>query len=146
MTLWLLLLGIGGVALVWSRGARRARLEWLRKLGLLGKWQLESGAAGAGDSATPPGRRSLTLSGALSSGAYVARDGDAVQRGEWRLNGHTLTLAASEGEGAGAGPQRFELRLFEAGRIGIDGPGREREIYVKQEDNVVPLVLPKGQR
>lgn len=136
MTLWLLLLGVGALVFVWSRNARRARAEWLRALNLLGKWELESGAELSADVHS----RSLTLTGALAAGKYVARDGDAIERGEWRLSGHTLTLAATEGEGAGAGPKRYDLRLFEAGRIGIDGADRQREIYVKREGNVVPLV------
>ena len=139
MTLWLLVLGVGALVFAWSRNAKRARDEWLRALNLLGKWELESSA----DSASPS--RSLTLTGALSAGKYVAHDGEgaatsAIERGEWRLSGHTLTLAATEGESAGDGPKRYDLRLFEAGRIGIDGPGRQREIYVKREGNVVPLV------
>ncbi len=135
MTLWLLLLGVGTLVFVWSRRAKQARDNWLRALNLLGKWELE----GRADAAEAP-RRSLTLTGTLSAGKYVARDGDAVERGEWRLSGHALTLAATEGEDAGTGPKRYDLRLFEPGRIGLDGPGRQREIYVKREGNVVHLV------
>ena len=134
MTLWLLVLGVGALIFAWSRKARKARAEWLRSLNLLGKWELQSGAQ------ETPAHRTLTLTGTRSAGNYVARNGDAIERGEWRLSGHTLTLAATEGEAAGDGPKRYELRLFEAGRIGIDGPGREREIYVKREGNVVPLI------
>ena len=134
MTLWLLVLGVGALIFAWSRKARKARAEWLRSLNLVGKWELQSGGP------ETPARRSLTLTGTRSAGNYVARNGDAIERGEWRLSGHTLTLAATEGEGAGEGPKRYELRLFEAGRIGIDGPGREREIYIKREGNVVPLI------
>ena len=134
MTLWLLLLGVGALVFAWSRNSRKNRAEWLRKLNLPGKWELQDDAEDA------PARRSLTLTGTPSAGKYVSRNGDAVERGEWRLSGHTLTMAATEGEGAGEGPKRYDLRLFEPGRIGIDGPGREREIYVKREGNVVPLV------
>ena len=139
MTLWLLLLGVGALVFAWSRSARRARTEWLAALNLLGKWELEVRTDDGEDGATPP-RRTFTMTGTLSSGQYVARDGDVIERGEWRLSGHTLTLAATEGPHAGDGPKRYELRLFEAGRIGVDGPGREREIYIKREGNVVPLV------
>ena len=132
---WLVLLGVGALVFAWARSARRARAEWLRTLNMLGKWEIESRASGI---ETPP--RTLTLTGTLSTGTYVARDGDAIERGDWRLNGHTLTLAATEGRNAGEGPKRYDLRLFEAGRIGIDGPGRQREIYSKRESNVVPLV------
>ena len=133
MMLWLLL-GVSALVFVWVRSARRSRAEWLRALNMLGKWELDSCAAG-----TETPHRTLTLTGTLSTGKYVARDGDAIERGDWRLSGHTLTLAATEGQSADDGPKRYDLRLFEAGRIGIDGPGRQREIYVKREGNVVPL-------
>ena len=71
----------------------------------------------------------------------MARDDDAVQRGEWRLSGRTLTLSPTEGGAQQSGaPTRYELRLFEAGRIGLDGPGREREVYSKRDGNVIPLL------
>ena len=80
MTLWLLLLGVGTLVFVWSRRAKQARDNWLRALNLLGKWELE----GRADAAEVP-RRSLTLTGTLSAGKYVARDGDAVERGRVAL-------------------------------------------------------------
>lgn len=134
MLLWLAL-ALAVLVVIWLRGARRARVRWLEALSLVGKWELEVPGSGRG-----PRGRSLTLSGDLASGKYVARDNDAVERGEWRVSGRTLALLPTEGEGAPRGPSRFELRLFEAGRIGLHGPGREREIYVKRDGNVIPLV------
>lgn len=135
MLLWLVL-GLGALLFVWLRGAKQARQRWLEALNLVGKWELEAGAGeGAGSR-----RRSLTLSGDLAAGKYVARDDDAVQRGEWRLSGRALVLSPTEGDPQPDAPVRYELRLFEAGRIGLDGPGREREVYSKRDGNVVPLL------
>ncbi len=128
MPLALLVIVVGALAFLWLWSARRSRERWLRSLDLVGKWELDP---------RPPrgGSRSLTLSGELASGSYLARDGDTTERGKWRLSGHTLTL---EPEGAEA-PAYYDLHLFASGRIGLDGPGREREIYVKCAGNVIPL-------
>ena len=133
--LWLLAAAVGVVVLLWWRSTKRMREKWLRRVNLVGKWELE---ARAGQNDALP-KRSLTLSGTLARGSYVARDDDAVHRGEWRLSGNTLTLAPTEGDAESMTPQQYELRLFEAGKIGIDGAGRERETYVKREGNVIPL-------
>ena len=130
-----LLLAIVGIVLLWWHRTRQARATWLRSLDLVGKWELQTGESTA--DAQP--QRSLTLSGTLAGGSYAARDGDIVQRGDWRLNGNTLTLAPTEGDSESSLLQRYELRLFGNGKIGIDGPGRQREIYVKREGNVIPL-------
>ena len=117
------------VALLWYRSARRARMNWVRSLDLVGPWDLDASAEG---STGEP--RSLTLSGGPLAGPYVARDGDTIYRGTWRLTGVVLSL-----EPAGGRAAQYELRLFGVGRIGIDGPGRQREIYVKRDDNVIPF-------
>lgn len=134
MLLWLAL-GLGALLLVWLRGAKRTRERWLEALGLVGRWELQA----AGGESGKPRRRALTLSGDLSAGKYVARDDDTVQRGEWRLSGRTLTLSPTEGDDPSA-PAHYEVRLFEAGRIGLDGPGRRREVYAKKDGNVIPLL------
>ncbi len=141
MSTWLVIVAACAIAAWWMLNLRRNRDGWLKQLNLLGKWELEQPQNNALASARA--QRSLTLSGTLAAGTYVARTGDAIERGEWRLAGHTLTLAPTEGESQAGGPKRYELRLFEAGRIGLDGPGRKREIYVKREGNVIPLVRPK---
>ena len=94
MTVWLFI-GVS-VLLVsfWMRSARRKRLAWLRALNLLGKWELDGQPA---DKSQQILRRTLTLSGELDGGTYVARDGDSIQRGDWRLRGHVLGLAAHGG-------------------------------------------------
>ena len=133
--LWLLAIAIGVFVLVWWRSARQARDAWLQSLNLVGKWELAPPA----DGSHPSAKRSLTLSGTLARGDYVARDDDAVHRGQWRLSGNTLTLAPTEGEVESMAPRQYELRLFETGKIGIDGADREREIYLKRDGNVIPL-------
>lgn len=129
MTLWLLAVAIALLCLHWARKARRLRQQWLQSLNLVGRWEC------VGEQ-----RRSLAMSGDLASGSYVAKDGDATHRGDWRLRGHTLTLQPKEGDVAAEGPLHYELRLFEVGRIGLDGPDRQREVYVKRSGNVVPLL------
>lgn len=117
---------VGLVGAIWLRSAKRARAEWLRTLNLVGRWE----RAGA-DQNKP---QSLTLTGNLTAGEYMAQDGGASERGHWRLRNHTLTLTPASGH-----PVAFELRLFAPGKIGLDGPGREREIYLRHKDNVIAL-------
>ena len=121
---------LGVVALVvlrWARATKRARGEWLRTLNLIGRWERQPGGGNGG-------ARSLTFTGDLASGGYQAKDGEALERGDWWLRGHTLTLAPANGPA-----KHFDLRLFGPGEIGLDGPGREREIYRRSADNVIPL-------
>lgn len=139
MTLWLFLVMVGVVTAYWMRSARRRRLEWLRSINLVGKWELDAAPANG----SPALRRRLTLSGDLAGGTYVASDGDATQRGNWRFRGHSLHLEPTEGDGAVTTPASYELRLFDKGKIGLDGPGRVREVYVKRESNVIPLRVRK---
>ncbi len=129
MSVYLIVAAVALAALFWFRSVQRARSNWVRALDLVGQWDLDSASEGATAEA-----RALTLSGGPLAGPYVARDGDASYRGTWRLTGATLTL-----EPAGGRAAQYELRLFGAGRIGIDGPGRQREIYVKRDDNVIPF-------
>ena len=117
-----LLVGIG-----WMRATKRARSEWLRQLNLVGRWER---APGSGNGVA----RSITFKGALARGEYLAKEGDAEERGTWRLQGHTLTLESEQGQ-----PAAFDLRLFASGKIGLDGPGRERETYLRASDNVIRL-------
>ena len=114
------------VAFTWARGAHRNRLRWLERLDLPGTWY-SGNPGGSGGSVT------LELSGSLNGGAYVETAGERTEAGTWRLMGHTLSFTSS------GGTCECDLRLFEAGRIGVDGPGRERRIYERRQDNVVPL-------
>ena len=82
---------------------------------------------------TPPAL--LEFSGALERGRYLARAGAEVEEGDWRIAGRNLVLApADAGEGA-----EYEIRVFGPGSIGIHGPGREREVYLRRNDHVVPM-------
>ena len=122
------MLAIGAlVGIGWMRAAKRARSEWLRQLNLVGRWER---ASVSGNGVV----RSLTFKGDFASGEYMAEEGDTEERGTWRLRGHTLTLAPERGQ-----PGDFDLRLFANAKIGLDGPGREREIYLRTSDNVIPL-------
>ena len=121
----LVVVAVSAIAFFWIRGARRNRDRWLTRLDLPGTWERE-GAVGT-----------LELSGNLSGGEYRFTDPEeegGSESGVWALHGHTLRLTAA------AGPARdYDLRMFREGKVGIDGPGRERRIYQKVPSNVVPL-------
>lgn len=125
---YFVVLGVAALVVVcWAQATKRARGEWLRTLNLSGRWERQPGG---GNGAV----RSLAFTGDLVAGRYEAKDGETVCRGDWRLRGHTLTLAPADGP-----ESDFDLRLFGPGEIGLDGPGREREIYRRSSDNVIPL-------
>ena len=132
MSLYLTLLAVAVLVILWLRSMRRARMDWIRSLDLVGQWDLDTSNESAEGSQGEA--RSLTLSGGPVSGPYVARDGDTIYRGRWSLSGNRLSLEPEGGRAA-----HYDLRGFGAGRIGIDGPGRQREIYVKRDDNVIPF-------
>lgn len=119
----LVVIGVGIVVAIWVRGARRSRLRWLERLDLPGTWRWD-GASGT-----------LELNGKLHEGTYRFREPDVTEQGRWVLQGHTLVLTPD----AGGAPASYELRFFDSGKIGLDGPGRERRVYVKEPSNVVPL-------
>ncbi len=109
----------------WLASVRAGRRRWLLELHLPGTWDRED--------RTPPAL--LEFSGALERGRYLARAGAEVEEGDWRIAGRNLVLApADAGEGA-----EYEIRVFGPGSIGIHGPGREREVYLRRNDNVVPM-------
>ncbi|MFP6815109.1 MAG: hypothetical protein VB949_05505 [Pseudomonadales bacterium] len=111
------------VVLVWVRGARRNRERWLQRLDLPGIWRCDNEHG------------SLELSGELQSGTYRFREPDADEQGTWVLEGRMLILTSRLDES----PRPYELRFFDSGKIGLDGPGRARRVYVKEPNNVVPL-------
>ncbi len=121
----LVIIAAAAVALLWVRGTRRNRLRWLARLDLPGNWERE------GES----GR--LELTGELHRGRYrfqEGRGGHGDESGGWLLEGHALILTSDAGK-----TTECELRQFQDGKIGIDGPGREQRIYQKVPSNVVPL-------
>ncbi len=126
----LVVIGIACVVVLWVRGARNNRQRWLERLDLPGLWHWQPSEA------TDPGvRGSLELSGDLSVGTYRLVESDAEETGSWTLVGHTLQMSPTGADSSA----RYEIRFFDEGKIGIDGPGRERRIYVKERTNVVPL-------
>ncbi len=123
MASFLLLAIIVSAAYTWVKRTRAARERWISRLALPGVWQCDA----------PNGPWVLEFAGDQTSGRYIERSGRATERGSWRLSGNAIELTSDNGT------RTFDLRLFENGSIGIDGPGRERRIYVRQRSNVVPL-------
>jgi hypothetical protein len=123
MALFVLMAIITGAAYLWVKRTRAARDRWIAHLALPGVWLSDA----------PNGPWVLEFAGEPTAGAYVEKSGRATERGRWRLHGSAIEL---EFEG---GTRTYEVRLFENGSIGIDGPGRERHVYVRQRSNVVPL-------
>lgn len=117
-------IAVTALVVVWVRGTRRNRARWLARLDLPGIWERDG----------EWGR--LELTGDLDRGSYrIAEGGEQpAESGTWFLHGHTLCLTSTRGE-----RNEYDLRLFEEGRIGIDGPRLERRIYRKVPSNVVPL-------
>ena len=119
----LLVVVVAVIVTIWIRGSRRNRLAWLKKLDLPGRWQCE------GEEGT------LELLGDLHGGRYKLQDGSYRDRGRWVLEGHDLLLVSDDHEGV----ERHDLRLFDHGKIGLDGPKLQRRIYIRLADNVVPI-------
>lgn len=126
----LVVISIACITVLWVKGARKNRQRWLERLNLPGLWHWQQSVA-----ANPGAAGTLELSGGLSSGTYRLVEPDAEESGNWILKGHTLELSPVGAERTG----RYDVRFFDDGKIGIDGPGRERRIYVKERTNVVPL-------
>ena len=125
MSSLLVVILVGSVCAFWVWSARAQRQRWLERLDLPGAWVWEDHD---GD---------LELDGGLDRGRYRLREGDEVEQGAWRLEGHDLILEPRSGRHS-----TLDLRLFSEGKIGIHGPGREHRIYVKKRGNVVPLRRP----
>lgn len=120
----LVVIAVTALVVVWVRGTRRNRVQWLARLDLPGIWEREG----------EWGR--LELTGGLDEGSFRIADGEgeADRAGKWRLEGHTLVFSMEEGQSV-----ECDLRLFQEGKIGIDGPTLERRVYQKVPSNVVPL-------
>ncbi len=115
------------IALVvfWFRSARKNRARWLKQLNLPGVWDLEDSRSR---------RMSLEIRGTLSSGIYRFKTDNRNETGKWRITGNSIVFSLD-----GGNEERCELRLFDSGRIGINGPQHVRQIYLKRADNIVPL-------
>ena len=125
----LIVLGLAISALLlfsWIRSTRKAREAWLQSLSLPGTWDL--------DNTDRP--ESFEFSGDVLQGAFLLKQGGKVTKGEWRIQGNTLVLTP---EGASPNPTAYSLHRFQGGSIGIDGPGRSRQIFKKRPTNIIPL-------
>lgn len=114
--------------LLWRRSVSR-RKRWLQRLNLPGTWTWQDGDS------------SLSLSGELSAGSFLLRENGSQASGRWRLLGHSLELSPSRGDlvlGAND-PYVFDVRRFDTGTLGLDAPGREKRVYRRGSENVVPL-------
>ncbi|TVS16388.1 MAG: hypothetical protein EA417_10615 [Gammaproteobacteria bacterium] len=133
MRLLLIAALIAGVAWVLLRNVQERRQAWLARLALPGRWQGDQDGV----------HYRLELSGGLDGGQYQevneGPSGRHEEAGSWRLSGNSVVF---EPEGGAA--CSCDLRLFESGRIGLHGPGRERRVYVRQGDNVVMLPRRRG--
>ena len=125
--MWSFLLCVVVAALGWSwvRGARVSRLKWLSNLNLPGLWHWETDEGVQG---------TLELWGEMGEGRYRYEDDGAREQGSWRVQGGALLFDGDDGRS-----ERCELRVFEDGKIGLDGPRRPRRVYVKARNNVVSL-------
>lgn len=124
---------IAAVGWVLYRNVQDRRQTWLSRLALPGRWQGEQDGI----------RYRLELSGQAERGEYLeineGPDGRREERGRWRITGSDLVFEALDSSAS-----TCELRLFESGRIGLHGPGRERRVYVRAGDNVVMLPSRRG--
>ena len=124
------LLVLGAVAfaiLFWVLRTRYARRRWVDALDLIGQWDLEG--------ANTDNVRIEFIGSRGDAGNYMASTKDTLESGSWSLTSYYLVLEAQNGK-----PQRFELRRFEHGRIGINGPGRDKQIYRKKRvSNIIKL-------
>jgi hypothetical protein len=111
-------------AFVWVRRNQRARRAWLTRVNLAGTWECPQ------EDTTSV----LEFSGGPAEGRYTERAQDHGDEGSWLLHGSYIRFDSDQ-----SGPTDCVFRLFGDGSIGIDGPGRERRIYVRRVSNVVPL-------
>jgi len=105
---------------------RRERNRWLKKLDLLGRWQLQDQEA------------ELVLNGRLDQGQfrYVTPPQEGVSReikGQWVVRGSQLELRSEQTL------QVMQLVYLAPGQIGLQDESGERFVYAKVQDNVVPL-------
>lgn len=117
--------GVLAILAVWIVRTRSARRRWLQLLDLPGMWILEG---------SEKEQVRIEFFGTPKDGQYIESLQDKIVAGNWRLSGSSLILTPNERE-----DQTFEIRSFESGRIGINGPGRDRQIFQKKANNVVPM-------
>ncbi len=119
----LVVIAVAVLAFAYIRGTQRNRLRWLKRLDLPGIWQWEDHDG------------TLELAGSYEEGHYRFREPEGNESGRWALQGQVLILTPESGTGSA----NYDVRLFDDRKIGVDGPGRTRRIYIKEHTNVVPL-------
>ncbi len=115
------------VVALWTKHTRDARIQWIKDLDLMGTWELDTSK-----SDDPP--TSIRFTGNLNSGDFHMESSGEEIVGTWRLSGTSLVMTNEE-----TGDLEYEIRLFEHGSIGIHGSGRERQVFKKRVENIVPL-------
>ena len=119
------LAGVLIVLLIWIVRTRSALNRWVQLLDLPGIWELES---------SDEIKVSIEFFGTLKNGQYIESLHDKIVAGNWKLTGSKLVLAPNQ-----QAEQMCEIRSFDVGRIGIHGLLRDKQIYQKRANNVVPM-------
>ncbi len=115
------------IVAIWIVTTRDSRKRWLSELDLLGTWDLDTSESDAPKS-------SLRFKGEIESGEYSYQSGEGKSEGTWKIEGSSLILTDEE-----HGDREYEVRIFEHGTIGIHGPDRDRQVFTKRAENIVPL-------
>ncbi|MEM9622286.1 MAG: hypothetical protein AAF993_11585, partial [Pseudomonadota bacterium] len=114
---------VAALVFFYVRATRRARLAWLQKLALPGRWLAEVPEASATAGADPV--EELILKGEISGGDYIwLREDQSQQRGEWRVSGNNLELCRD-----GDASEMLDLHLFKPGQIGLEDKAGHRRIF-----------------
>ena len=123
-------IGAAVLAYVYIKTNRQARVRWLNKVALPGRWMLETT-----DEVAHQTTSSVVFSGNASSGSFRSQGVFEFEHGLWEVQGHTLVLnPAGRPDFA-----EFELHLFKPGQIGIEKQDGTRLLLSKQANNVVAL-------
>ena len=112
---------------LWVRHKRESRRKWVESLNLVGTWEPDS----EGSTNTPI---ILSLTGQTDRGDYELRFSDRIERGIWTIARSNLVLTSEQGQ-----DHSYELRFFETGKIGLNGPNISQTVLVKRVENIVPL-------
>lgn len=124
----LLVLGLIALAvIIWVTRTRSARRHWVEELNLIGQWDLEG--------RNIHNERIEFIGARPDRGNYMASKDETLESGSWFLTSYFLVLQPENEE-----QKRYELRRFEEGRIGINGPDREKQIYRKKRvSNIIKM-------
>jgi hypothetical protein len=109
---------VSGLVFLYVRASRNRRLEWLKRLQLVGAWTSEEDVR-------------LILSGNMERGDFELVQGADKSVGTWQLVGHALHLKEAQTENI------YDVRLFRAGNIGLTDSTGVGRVYEKENDNVV---------